>query len=172
MKKKYYSFLCIFIVLMIFGIFLIGFILLSNSLYFTPSNNDPILLLLQKCFNKDELDSFKKYYEKAKIIKLKGGMVFTTPNNIINHIPQITWNGIFLNNLCVEPTMRKKGIGTKLVLKVIKDAKKTGKDHIILQVKNNNIPAIKIYEKLGFTVYSRGKNKKGEEVLIYLYKIK
>ena len=65
--------------------------------------------------------------------------------------------------------MRNKGLGTKLVLDVINKAKKMGKDHIILQVKKNNIHAIKIYEKLRFTKYLEGLNENNEESIIYVY---
>lgn len=124
---------------------------------------------LEKCFDKKTLNSFKKYHKIANTIKIPNGIVFSTPNQYINEIPQISWNGVFLNNLCIEPKMRNKGLGTKLVLMVIDKARKSGKDHVILQVLKKNIPAINIYKKLGFIKYLESVNKDGEEVLIFVY---
>ena len=125
--------------------------------------------LLEKCFDKNTIGNFKKYYNVTNILQTSNGIIFTTPNKYIDGLPQISLNGIFLNNLCVNPEMRNKGLGTKLVSTIINKAKKSGKDHIILQVKKNNIPAIKIYEKLGFTKYFEGINENGEEAIIYVY---
>ena len=125
--------------------------------------------LLEKCFDKNTIENFKKYYNITDVLQTSNGIVFTTPSKYIDGLPQISWNGIFLNNLCVDPKMRKNGLGTKLVSTIINKAKKSGKDHIILQVKKNNIPAIKIYEKLGFTNYFEGINENGEETIIYVY---
>lgn len=127
--------------------------------------------ILLQCFNNTEITNFNKYYSQVTPIQNRNSIVFTTPNQIIPDIPHITWNGVFLNNLCVDPTMRNKGIGTQLVSQVIKNAKLQGKDHIILQVENNNLAAINIYEKLGFTKYMQGINKNGKMTSIYLYKI-
>lgn len=62
--------------------------------------------------------------------------------------------------------MRNKGIGTQLILQVIKQSKK---DHIILQVLNNNLSTIKIYNKLGFTKYMEGNNIWRKKISIYIY---
>ena len=133
---------------------------------FTNTNNKHFL---KKCFDQNTLNSFKKYKRVSSVLQIPHGIVFTTPNQYIDLLPQISWNGIFLNNLCVDPKMRNKGLGTKLVLMVINSAKKLGKDHVILQVKKNNIPAIKIYKKLGFRKHSEGLNKNGKKVIVYVY---
>jgi ribosomal protein S18 acetylase RimI-like enzyme len=124
--------------------------------------------LLTKCFDTSDINSFKQYYGNANVIKIKDSVIFSTPNNIIKGIPQLSWNGVFLNNLCVDPKIRNKGIGTKLVLKVIDNAKKEGKDHIILQVANTNVNAIKIYNKCGFKKHMEGMNEKGKYTSIYV----
>jgi len=124
---------------------------------------------LEKCFNQNTLNSFNKYNGITNVLRIPHGIVFTTSNQYIDFLPQISWNGLFLNNLCVDPKMRNKGLGTKLVSMVINQAKKLGKDHIILQVKKNNIPAIKIYKNLDFRKHSEGLTKDGEKVVIYVY---
>jgi len=107
-------------------------------------------VLLQKCFDATTLNSFKKYSKFTTILKVPHGVVYTTPNKYIEGLPQVSWNGVFLNNLCIDPKMRHMGVGTKLVRQVIDKAKKDSNDHIILQVKKDNIHAIQIYIRLGF----------------------
>ena len=131
-----------------------------------PNLNESILL--NKCFRPEELNTFKKYYNKTDIINIDNGIVCLTPNNIINEIPQLTWNGMFLNNLCIDPNKRNQGIATKLLEKVIKKLKLDGKDHIILQVNNNNKNAIKLYNKHGFIKYTEGLDSDGEKVSFYI----
>jgi ribosomal protein S18 acetylase RimI-like enzyme len=55
-------------------------------------------------------------------------------------------------SLVVSNSMRRKGIGTKLMKFVIKEL--SGKKSLlILEVDKNNLPAIKLYKKLGFKKY-------------------
>jgi GNAT superfamily N-acetyltransferase len=149
-------------------ILLISYIFSKNIFeqFINPSIKEEILL--RKCFNENELNSFKKYYDYTNIINIKDSIIFSTPNKVIQEIPKITWNGIFLNNLCVEPKLRNRGIGKEIVLKVIEQAKIENKDHIILQVAENNIYAIKLYETLGFVKYSKGITPDNIKVYIYV----
>ena len=84
-------------------------------------------------------------------------------------MPQITWNGYFINNLVVYPDFRGKGYGKKILNKIITKGKKEGKLHLISQVKSKNIAARKLHDKMGFRVYFRGLNEKKEEVFVYVY---
>ena len=70
--------------------------------------------------------------------------------------------------MCVEPKSRNKGIGTQLISSVINAVKKARYDHIILHVLKDNIPAIKIYQKLGFRKYMEGMNQDGKITIIYI----
>ena len=130
------------------------------------SNSDEIFL--DKCFSRKETNNFKKYHNVTNVIKTKNGMVFATPNKYIEGLQQISLNGIYLNNMCVDPKARNKGIGTQLVSSVINAAKKANYDHIILHVLKDNIPAIKIYQKLGFRKYIEGMNQDGKLTIIYV----
>ena len=58
---------------------------------------------------------------------------------------------IHINNIIVDPKHRKKGIGLELLEAVI-DYYKDDKDvmGITLEVRVDNVPAISLYEKLGF----------------------
>lgn len=55
-----------------------------------------------------------------------------------------------ITNIVVKKKFRNNGIGNALLIELIKLAKINNKDKIILEVNNENKPAIKLYEKNGF----------------------
>lgn len=55
-----------------------------------------------------------------------------------------------ITNIVVKKDFRKNGIGNILINKLISISKENKKEKIILEVNENNIPAIKLYEKNGF----------------------
>ena len=126
--------------------------------------NDSILL---SCFEKNKLDTFNKYekYASKVLYKHNGevvGEVWITPSHIIKHLPQITLNGYFLNNLCVKKEHRRKGIARKLLKRVIKKAQDENKLHILLHVESSKNPhLVKFYSELGFQTYITNVNNNG-----------
>lgn len=122
---------------------------------------------LCQCFDKQELNDFKKYQKLSRVIKVDGGIVYVTPTKHVQDIPQISWNGWFLNNLCVDPKRRGQGIGTQLVKDVVQQAGNSGLDHVILQVLEDNKPAVAIYKKLGFVEHSKGMNQKNQPAIVF-----
>ena len=55
-----------------------------------------------------------------------------------------------ITNIVVKKSHRKQGIGSKLLEKLIEIAKETEFDILGLEVNENNVAAIKLYEKYGF----------------------
>ena len=119
------------------------------------------------CFEKNKLDTFNKYekYSSKVLYKHNGevvGEVWITPSHIIKHLPQITLNGYFLNNLCVKKEHRRKGIARKLLKRVIKKAQDENKLHILLHVESSKNPhLVKFYSELGFQTYITNVNNNG-----------
>ncbi|WP_025846640.1 GNAT family N-acetyltransferase [Brevibacillus agri] len=62
---------------------------------------------------------------------------------------------LLVNSLCVADTLRKKGIGKKLMHHVFDFAKGLGIDSIELGVSERNRQAIHFYESIGMTTKSR-----------------
>jgi len=60
--------------------------------------------------------------------------------------------------LATDINKRRRGIGTLLLKKLINLAKKDKVLRIILEVSENNIAAVRMYEKLGFEKISKRKN--------------
>lgn len=74
--------------------------------------------------------------------------------------------------IAVKSGMRRQGTGWKLAKRLIELAASDGAESIFLEVRESNIPAIGMYEKLGFTVFGRRKgyyNSPREDALIMRY---
>ena len=65
-----------------------------------------------------------------------------------------TWNNRFrINNIVVfDPSCRNKGIGTKLMYSIYKEAVKSGARMIVLETQSCNKKAIDFYTKHGFSL--------------------
>jgi len=61
----------------------------------------------------------------------------------------MTHYGVILGFFNFLPEYRGKGIGTKLMKKILKELKNQGTDSVSLSVDPNN-PAIRLYKRLGF----------------------
>jgi ribosomal protein S18 acetylase RimI-like enzyme len=55
-----------------------------------------------------------------------------------------------LNDLYVNSSARKKGIGEKLIMKAIEFAEETGAKGVSLETGSDNVTAQSLYEKIGF----------------------
>lgn len=74
-----------------------------------------------------------------------------------------------INNVAVTANYRKQGIGKSLVNALLQDAKARGVNKLFLEVRENNITAIKLYESLNFKQISVRKKyyNDGQNALIY-----
>jgi GNAT superfamily N-acetyltransferase len=59
-----------------------------------------------------------------------------------------------IGNVSVLPDYRRRGIARELVAASVDYARRRGADRITLRVVDGNLPAIKLYESLGFTCFS------------------
>ena len=79
-------------------------------------------------------------------------------NEIIGHVIAIA----------VHPEHRRKGIGRKLMETVLQEFKKLGVKKVYLEVRVNNLPALRLYEKLGFKIveYIPAYYRDGEDAFV------
>lgn len=63
-----------------------------------------------------------------------------------------------LANIAIDKEYRKKGIGQWLVTELVTMAIQLNKKHAFLEVRRSNIPAIHLYQKLGFSIIDVRKN--------------
>ena len=62
----------------------------------------------------------------------------------------ITFDSATICQICVNPLFRGKGLGSMLIEELIKDCHANRVRNVTLEVRENNHPAIKLYEKHGF----------------------
>jgi ribosomal-protein-alanine N-acetyltransferase len=80
---------------------------------------------------------------------------------------------IQLNKICIDSKERNKGFGTILLNKFIQKAYEQNYKKIFLEVNENNIAALKMYQKAGFK-YNRIRKKiydninNGIEMILHL----
>lgn len=80
---------------------------------------------------------------------------------------------IDIMNIAVRKDMRNKKIASMLMEKLLKISRNSGKEEITLEVNENNIPAIKLYEKFMFEkVGIRKKYYKDGDAIIMTRKLK
>lgn len=53
-------------------------------------------------------------------------------------------------NVVVEESFRRRGIARRMLLALMQEGKARGIEHFTLEVRSGNVPAIRLYEKLGF----------------------
>lgn len=59
---------------------------------------------------------------------------------------------IHINNLAIRPELRGRGLGRVLLARVLEDADVLGAPSATLEVRRSNVPALRLYERAGFTV--------------------
>jgi ribosomal-protein-alanine N-acetyltransferase len=59
---------------------------------------------------------------------------------------------IHLHNIAVRRDLRKCGIASRLLSRVIRDCRQEGARFVTLEVRRSNLPAQKLYESFGFSV--------------------
>ena len=62
----------------------------------------------------------------------------------------ITFDSATVCQICINPVYQRKGLGSMLIEEMIKDCRTENVRNITLEVRDHNVPAIKLYEKLGF----------------------
>ena len=61
---------------------------------------------------------------------------------------------VHINNLAVRPEMRQRGLGSRLLDAVLKEAGNLGAASLMLEVRESNTAARRLYERAGFNVHS------------------
>jgi ribosomal-protein-alanine N-acetyltransferase len=69
-----------------------------------------------------------------------------------------------IENVVVDGEHRQRGVGSSLVRELLAGARSAGVASIILEVRESNLPAVRLYESIGFKREGRRRNYYGEPV--------
>lgn len=61
-------------------------------------------------------------------------------------------------NLCVRPESQGQGLGSKMLKQLIALARRHGADTLLLEVRPSNLPAVNLYQTMGFNEVGARKN--------------
>lgn len=60
-------------------------------------------------------------------------------------------------NLCIAPTVRRRGLGKKMLIHLLREARRSGATRAWLEVHATNLLAVTLYKTLGFSIRYRRK---------------
>ena len=91
--------------------------------------------------------------------KLAYWLVATEGETVAGYIgSQTVMDETDMMNVAVHPDFRRQGIAEALVNGLVEHLKTMGSHCLTLEVRASNVPAISLYEKLGFSEIGRRKN--------------
>ena len=110
-----------------------------------------------------ELESYdfpwtKEILRDCILYKYDSFAVFFNDNLVCYIIAKITYPETHILNLTVKKSFRKKGIGRSLIELIISEARLRNSENILLEVREGNIEAQSLYEKLNFQMIGTRKN--------------
>lgn len=112
--------------------------------YKNPSNYEKHKAYLKERLDTNEATVFLAFDENNPDKAIGFALIYVTFSSLaLNKI-------LILNDLFVDPEIRKNGTGEKLILETIAFAKELGTKTIRLRTAKNNIIAQKLYHKMGF----------------------
>ncbi|WP_348824508.1 GNAT family N-acetyltransferase [Flavobacterium aestuarii] len=112
--------------------------------YKSPSNYEKHYAFLKERLENNEAIVFVACDDKNPELLIGFALIYITFSSLaLNKI-------VILNDLFVDSSARKKGIGEKLILETIALAKEIGSHTIRLRTAKNNNAAQNLYQKMGF----------------------
>ncbi|MBQ6895305.1 MAG: ribosomal protein S18-alanine N-acetyltransferase [Clostridia bacterium] len=133
--------------------------ILMNNIFFDKLKEeylDSLTELENKCFS---IPWSRKLFE-GDISNDKAYYVLVVSDNRV-----IGYGGLYkvlneadITNIAVHPDFRRQGLADKILLDIFNHCKSNGIKKIHLEVRESNIPAIRLYEKRGFVKLGERKN--------------
>jgi ribosomal-protein-alanine N-acetyltransferase len=127
---------------------------MNNSLTFTPITPDdikPLMPIEEQCHSHPWSEKTFRSCIGDRYFGEKLSEPLNTPDNIIGfYIGERVIDEATLMDICVSPINQGKGLGKKLLIQFIKQAKAQGAVKIWLEVRAKNITAQMLYMNAGF----------------------
>lgn len=88
----------------------------------------------------------------ARVWAARGGEVGEAPRALGFLVAWHVVDELHVLNVATSPEMRRRGVGAVLVEAALAFAAESGVRLVLLEVRRSNVPAIRLYEKFGFSV--------------------
>lgn len=126
-----------------------------------------------EAFPMEDAERHKKYFKQK--IERKEVFVIESDRKYIGHLtysrfisPPFT-NSLYIEEFAIQKEFRKKGYGTLMLSRLVKEAESIDFDRVLLDTCNDpGNKGIKFYEKHGFKQVGRIKTKTGNELIFEL----
>ena len=83
---------------------------------------------------------------------------------------RVSFDEAELHRIAVLPEKRRTGAGERILRQFIDECSRRGAGKIFLEVRSKNLPAVKLYEKCGFSRISVRKNYYGDDdAAVYMF---
>lgn len=92
------------------------------------------------------------------LVVLSEGTSSSLPNVIAIFSALAVVDELQIDNIAVVEGYRQQGVGTILIMEALKIAKEKGMESAVLEVRSNNLPALKFYKGHGFSIIGRRKD--------------
>ncbi len=136
--------------------------------------NDVIQLkeLEKQCFDEHIRENFEFVLKSNNHIIYVCEKVDETGKIIVGYAgASISYEQGDILSVCVNKDYRKRSIAYVLMDTLLEELKNKKVENLFLEVEEDNIPAIKLYEKLGFLQISERKNYYGSKTALIMQKV-
>lgn len=139
----------------------------------TPADLDALMPLERQCFS--DPWTRRMYLADLTTNSLATYLALRPPADAVDLPPLLGWGGFWLMvdeahiaTIASHPAWRGCGLGQWLLVALMEAARARGARLMTLEVRAGNLPAQKLYEKLGFEVTGRRRNyyRDGEDGVI------
>jgi ribosomal-protein-alanine N-acetyltransferase len=136
-----------------------------------------VLRIHAEAFNRKNQENLIKYSKRLRKIFY----VIKSRNKIAGYCsyylkPELSFKGLRIKSviysIATDNKFRGEGYGRRLLEESIKEMKLNGIYSILLYVDVKNIPAIKLYKKMGFQIIKKTKNICGQNEICYIMELK
>ncbi len=120
------------------------------------SDSKALFQLENDCFTQDKM-SFRSFQHLLKVDSAKFVVALVNGVLVASTLLFFRKNSKIARvySLAVHPNSRKLGLASKLFDQIESVAKKYGKTELRLEVKEDNLPAIALYEKKGYNKFGK-----------------
>ena len=120
--------------------------------YFIEVNGEVAGMALLYNYAQKQKDTFRVYFLVLRYLKLQ---VFARLRHLLKSarfLEHISRDETYLSNVAIYPHFRGLGFGTRLLETIEKEAGRTGSKKMVLDAASDNKGAIRLYERLGYSV--------------------